>query len=148
MRTTFQESGQTAIDPDTLRAYREAQYLVTGEQPFTLRIGTHSAALASVHAARRVTGSTFITACNPHGVRLDSAANSQRHAALTAELEECGYATLAGWGADPTGHWPAEPSFLVLGIGLDAARTLGRQFEQNAIVWSAADATPQLVLLR
>jgi Protein of unknown function (DUF3293) len=50
--------------------------------------------------------------------------------------------------ADPTGKWPPEPSRLVLGIDLDTAGSLGRQFRQNGIVWVSANAVPTLVLLR
>ena len=31
---------------------------------------------------------------------------------------------------------------------LDDARSIGRHFNQDAIVWVGADATPQLILLR
>ena len=44
--------------------------------------------------------------------------------------------------------WPAEPSFLALGIDLVTAKILGRHFDQNALVWINDDAIPRLVLLR
>jgi hypothetical protein len=37
---------------------------------------------------------------------------------------------------------------LVFGLTLEAAKAMGRTLEQNAIVWSAADAIPRLILLR
>ena len=148
MRMTFQGPQDSVIDPQTLAAYRETDYHVDSDAPFTLRIGAASSALTALHAAHRVSGSAFITACNPLGRRLDATQNTHQQAALAAELEECGYPVLRGTGLDPTGAWPGEPSFLVLGMGLEAARSLGRQFRQNAIVWSGADATPQLILLR
>jgi hypothetical protein len=37
---------------------------------------------------------------------------------------------------------------LILGLDLEAARTLGNRMEQNAIVWIGADAVPELVLLK
>jgi len=55
---------------------------------------------------------------------------------------------LDGFGQDPAGKWTEEESFLVLGISLEAAKKLGNQFEQNAIVWSDSDAVPQLIMLR
>jgi hypothetical protein len=51
-------------------------------------------------------------------------------------------------GQHPSNAWAGEESFLCFGISLEAAKALGRRFEQNAIVWSAADAIPQLILLR
>jgi hypothetical protein len=37
---------------------------------------------------------------------------------------------------------------LVLGVDLNSAASLGRQFRQNGIVWVSANAVPTLVLLR
>ena len=53
-----------------------------------------------------------------------------------------------GAGADPTGAWPAEKSFLALGVGEEAARNLGNCFHQDAVVWVGPDAVPRLLLLR
>jgi hypothetical protein len=36
----------------------------------------------------------------------------------------------------------------VPGLTRTAAQQLGRQFEQNAIIWADADAIPELILLR
>ncbi len=138
----------SAIDPDTLRAYRETEYRVLGPTPFTLRNGEHSAPLAEMHAACQASSSAFITACNPHSVLLSEVENAQAQTALAHELAQAGLACLPGIGADPTGDWPVEPSFLVLGITQDAAEALARRFNQNAILWSGPDAVPQLVLLR
>ena len=138
----------SAIDPDTLQAYRATEYRVQGDPPFTLCIGEHSLPLAELHAARRAASSAFITACNPRSTLLSEIENAQRQALLAAELEEAGYAFLSGLGVDPTGDWPGESSFLVLDIGREAARTLSRQFNQNSLLWAGTDAVPQLLLLR
>jgi hypothetical protein len=53
-----------------------------------------------------------------------------------------------GDGADPSGQWPAERSYLAFGIDADAARELGRRFQQDAVIWIGKDAIPQLLLLR
>jgi hypothetical protein len=55
---------------------------------------------------------------------------------------------IEGAGYDPRGTWPEEKSFLVLGLDLETSRALGREFNQNAIVWAGTDAIPRLVLLR
>ncbi len=141
-------SQNSTIDPVTLRAYHDTEYRVVAGTPFELRIGEHSAPLAELYAARDVTCSAFITACNPQGTLLSAPENAQRLAALADDLEESGYAVLPGFGADPTGDWPGEPSFLVLDIGATAARSLGHQFGQNAVVWAGPDAVQQLLLLR
>jgi hypothetical protein len=44
--------------------------------------------------------------------------------------------------------WPAERSYFALDLGLEAARVIGIDLDQDAIVWVGADAIPQLILLR
>ncbi|SHL69343.1 Protein of unknown function [Nitrosospira sp. Nsp11] len=55
---------------------------------------------------------------------------------------------IEGEGFDPCGKWPAEKSFLALGLDLKESSALGKEFGQNAIVWAGADAIPRLILLR
>lgn len=114
----------------------------------TLLVGKPNAALAALHEVTHVESSAFITACNPFSKPFDAAANTQRQAALANELTHLGVKFIDGIGQHPSGEWPGEPSFLVLGISLAAAKELGARYEQNAIVWAGPDAVPQLVLLR
>ena len=39
------------------------------------------------------------------------------------------------------------PSVLVLGLSLEAAKTLGGRFEQNTVVWTWRNGVPELMLL-
>ena len=138
----------SSIPRDTIQAYLETHYQVLGETPATLRIGQFNPTLAMLHDACRVACSAFITACNPLSERLDPQANAARQDALAHELDALGLTRIAGVGQHPSNNWPGEASFLVLGVTLDAARALGDGHGQNAIVWSGADAVPQLILLR
>lgn len=138
----------SVIDVGLLRAYRETHYRVHGAEPFTLRVDEPSAALAAAHKRFRTDCSAFITACNPLSVDVGAKVNARRHIELGRELTRRGLAYVEGVGAHPTNRWPSEPSYLVFGLQLDAARTLGRELKQNAIVWSNADAVPRLILLR
>jgi hypothetical protein len=45
-------------------------------------------------------------------------------------------------------HLSGEASYLIFGLTLEAAKALRTRLEQNAIVWTGADAVPQLILLR
>jgi len=138
----------TILDAALVQAYRETAYQVQGPAPFTLQVGQASAALAAAHHQHGVDCSAFITACNPFSRRLDDAANADRHAALGRELRQRGLPSQEGLGRHPSGDWPGETSHLVLGLARDEACALGRALEQNAILWAAADAVPQLILLR
>ncbi|MDN7179919.1 DUF3293 domain-containing protein [Caballeronia sp. SEWSISQ10-4 2] len=136
------------IDRDTLRAYEETHYRVLGDAPATLRIGIPNPALAELHQAFSVDCSAFVTAANPFSALIDAKSNALRQTALADELHREGLRFIEGIGEHPSGQWPGEPSFLILGLPLDAAKQLGARHAQNAIVWCGADTAPQLILLR
>lgn len=138
----------TVIDAGLIQAYRETHYQVLGTGPFTLRVDEHSAALAAAHERFQTGCNAFITACNPFSEDVGAASNEQRHVDLRLELTRRGFTYIEGVGQHPSNQWPGEPSYLVFGLALEAARTLGRALKQNAIVWSGADAIPRLILLR
>jgi hypothetical protein len=138
----------SAIDAETLQAYRETDYRVLEGLPTTLHVDAPCPELLLLHARYQARCSAFITACNPRGRRAAAALNTQRQEALRGELSRRRLVALRGIGRHPTNKWPAEPSFLVMGMTRRAARELGRQFEQNALIWSGYDAVPELMLLR
>ena len=45
----------------------------------------------------------------------------------------------------PSNNWSGEVSVLVLGLDLEAAKTLARHYEQYAFVWASVDGMPELV---
>ena len=142
------EGSRSTIDASTIQAYLETEFRVLGDSPAILRVGVHCPELAVLHNEHRTDCSAFITACNPLSKRLDKATNAQRQAALTMELKKRSLTFIEAVGQHPSNQWPSEPSFLVLGLRAEAAQKVGLQFEQNAIIWSGADALPQVILLR
>ncbi len=138
----------SAIAPETVRAFLETEYHVLAEIPFILRVGVASAELQKSHERQKVCCSAFLTACNPFSKAFDTATNAVRQSALAGEISRRRLPCLQGIGKHPCNDWPGEASILVFGLELDAARTLAMQFEQNALVWSDADCVPQLILLR
>ncbi len=136
------------IDAGTIQAYRETEYRVHGDEPFTLRIGEANPVLAAMHKRRRMDCSAYVTAHNPYSQVLGDAANAQRHTELGRELRQRSLVALEGMGQHPSNRWPGEVGFLIVGLTLEAAKALGARHEQNAIVWSGIDAVPQLILLR
>ncbi|QIE24966.1 DUF3293 domain-containing protein [Caballeronia sp. SBC2] len=138
----------SAIDPDTLRAYEETHYRVLGDAPATLRIGHANSGLAKLHRVFGVNCSAFLTAANPFSTLINATANAIRQASLAEQLDRMGLRRIEGIGEHPVGTWPGEPSFLVLGMTLSDAKQLGAQHGQNAIVWCGPDTVPQLILLR
>ena len=136
------------IDPATVLAYQQTEYRVLGDVPAVLQVGVRCAQLALLQRLHQTDCSAFVTACNPRGELLEQPINARRQAALALEISRLGRLAIDGIGQHPAGGWPPEPSFLVPGLTREAAQQLGRQFEQNAILWSDADAVPELILLR
>ncbi len=141
-------SAMSTIPQATIDAYLETHYHVFGDSPTSLQIGIASAVLAEIHRMHRVSASAFITAWNPLSQALSGEENAARQRVLALELTHRGLAFIDGIGQHPLGTWPGEASCLVLGCSLDVAKELGEAHGQNAIVWSGADAVPQIVLLR
>ena len=136
------------IDACLMKAYRETNYRVHGAEPFTLRVDEPSSALAAAHERMRTDCSAFITACNPFSEDAGAASNAQRHAGLGLELARRRLNHIEGIGQHPSNAWPGEASYLVFGLELESAITLGRALDQNAIIWTGADAVPRLIPLR
>jgi hypothetical protein len=139
---------QSVIDQATVEAYRQTDYRVDCATPFVLRIGQFSVELLTAHKRHGVSCSAYVTACNPFSHGLDRLTNAARQAELENELLRRGLPYAGGTGQHPSNGWPGEDSFLVFGLTLDGAKELGCRHEQNAVIWSGADATPQLILLR
>jgi hypothetical protein len=139
---------ESLIDPETIQAFRETPFRVHGNNPFTLRVGEVSTALAAEYERHRVDCSAYITACNPFSKIVDDSENAERHTALSVELDLRNMAFVEGVGQHPSNQWPGEASFLVFGLTLEAAKALGTRLDQNAIIWAGSDAVPQLILLR
>jgi hypothetical protein len=138
----------SGLDLVLVTAYRETEYRVTEGASFVLKVDEPCPALIGLYRAQNVSCAAFITACNPFSRELTDAENAVRQTDLAAELKRRGLSYLEGVGQHPSGGWPGEPSFLALGLALEAAKSLGKDYEQNAIIWCGADAVPNLVLLR
>ncbi|MCG3775935.1 MAG: hypothetical protein JW395_2783 [Nitrospira sp.] len=142
------EAEKSVIDPSTIAAYKETDYNVDASSPFVLRVDEACKELEIHFKKARVDCCAYITAVNPFSKNLDEASNAGRQADLERELKHRCLAFIPGIGQHPSNQWPGEPSFLVLGLSLEAAKTMGRKYEQNALVWAGPDMTPRLILLR
>jgi hypothetical protein len=143
---------QSDVSDQLIAAYQSANYRVERScETFILRIDRYSEPLARLFEASGHHCATFVTACNPWGILQTFEANRAATVRLASRLGQLApHAGLVfeGAGYDVQGKWLEEKSFLVLGLDLDAACALGREFRQNAIVWAGPDAVPGLVLLR
>ncbi len=139
----------TQIHPDKVRAYLATTYrLGHGEQDIALTIGQRSDRLAALFVDKGDDCGVFLTAYNPHGALKSDEANERAHARLATRLAGLGIESIEGSGSEAGTDWPAERSYFALGLGLEAARVIGTDLDQDAIVWVSADAIAQLILLR
>lgn len=138
----------SAISTATIQAYRTTHFVVKGPTPFVLHIGIKSSPLLSLYGETECDCCAYLTACNPYSEALSDSANAKKQARLERDLETQGWRFFLGLGEHPSGDWPGEPSFLVLGMSREEGKAFGARYEQNAIVWCGADAVPELVVLR
>ena len=131
-----------------IQSFLETHYHVGGASPFVLQIDIVCDALKALYRQSNTDCCAYVTACNPFSHPVDDATNADRQAALLRELKARSLTFIEGVGQHPSGNWPGEPSYLVLGLSLEAAEALGQRYEQNAIVWCGSDAKPELVMLR
>jgi hypothetical protein len=136
------------ISPLTIKAYLETDYCISGEYPFVLRVGVANEPLAKLFKQLKKNCGVYVTAFNPFSIDSGESANAARQIELEQELIRRNLTFLYGIGKHPSGEWPAETSYFVLGLSLDAAKALGKKYDQNAVVWCGSDAIPKLVLLR
>ena len=141
-------SNSTNLPPDLIKAYKNTDFTVKSEVPFSLKIDVFNEHLVLIYREYSVNTACFITAYNPFGETVSQTDNSiaQQHLLKDIEASELPY--FKGIGSDPSGEWEGEPSFLALGISKKSAEALGIKYIQNAIVWCADDCTPELLLLR
>ena len=139
---------KSELDASLVTAYRETEYQISEGESFVLRVDEPCPALLGLYRAKNVSCAAFVTACNPFSRELTDAENAVRQTELAAELRRRGLNYFQGVGQHPSEDWPGEPSFFVLGLALEAAKSLGKDYEQNAFIWCGPDAVPSLVVLR
>ncbi len=136
------------IAKSLIASYRNTHYQMgTGTDAILLQIDQYSAALAKFLVASQQSGTAIISAYNPGSQLQSNEDNLAAHQSLKHCLNHHSYPMIESLNIDPADIWPAEKSFFVSGLDLDTARSLGRQFNQNAIVWIGGDAIPRLILL-
>jgi len=113
-----------------------------------LQIGIANVQLQDCYSTCQVQCAAYITAWNPYSEATDLDQNRRLQSLLAVELKTMNLHFFEGIGQHSSGTWPGEESFLVLGLKLNEAISLGNKYRQNAIVWCDRDAIPKLILLR
>ena len=90
----------------------------------------------------------LLTACNPLGQLCEPHENEERMQRCQQALAQDGWSFIPAFGRDPLGLWPGEDSLLIWHMGRSQAREWGLRWQQNAVLWMDAQATPELLVLR
>lgn len=130
------------------QAYQQTLYEVFAKDAtIQLRVNSRNTALDRLLLQHKVVAGALITAHNPYSQPLSLQDNHQRNQTLVNTLQAMGLPTLPAVGRDESGHWPPEKSLFVLGISRTNAIDLGRQFEQNAILYGELAQPVELLWL-
>src|SRR5438128_11436757 len=122
-----------------LEAYRWTTFIAdTPKGHLRLRVGQRCSELDALLAGHGITTWAYVTAFNPGSVPLTAEENTARQRRLERSVAELGLTSYHGEGIGDDRRWSAEPSLLILGIGREEAKRLGREFGQLAIVYGEA----------
>ena len=130
-------------DASIIEHYKSTHYYVDGiDEPIMIgRISPQIDALLQSHSLNQW---AYITAYNPMSRPCTNHENEERNRALRSLLDE--YLVIEGKGIGMNREWPAEHSFFIGGITLDAAVKLAIQFEQRAIVYGILHQKAELII--
>jgi N-formylglutamate amidohydrolase len=129
-----------------IEAYRSTCFeAVTPRGRITLKIDQPSPPLDMLLANSSTASWAFITAWNPRSATTSAAENQHRNRVLREKLRSLELPTFEGLGLPSDPGWEPEESFLVLGVSKELAADLGREFDQNAIVWGEIQGPAMLI---
>lgn len=125
-------------------AYLAAEYRVDDPRlRCELNIGLPCAALSDWLRQQDYGSAAFVTAWNPRSAPRSANQNSRAQQRLRAAISALGLPALEAVGRSRVDDY-REPSLLVPGLPLEAARVLMRRFKQNAFLWCDAEGCPRL----
>ena len=132
------------ISKELLMAYQTTCYSILNPK-IDIYLNKENEELNRFLKANHFTSWCFITAWNPFSKALPLEENKALNLLLEQDLKA--YNVFTAEGKDSDGNWPPEISFFVGNISADHAITLGKKYNQNAIVFSAFDKKAALITL-
>ena len=125
------------MDATLLEHYKNTDYwFVVNGQKITLSVGSTNSDFDLLCRDDNCKTGAFITAFNPHSSLLSISENRDRNQLLEADISNLkGIRYFYGAGEDRDNQWPAEESFMVLGLSQQTVIDLARRYQQNAFLW-------------
>lgn len=130
---------------ELIQAYKETDFNVY-EPKITIKVGQVNQELDLLLQSHNCITWAYITAWNPYSELTDDTTNEEKNNQLGNDLTE--YILLAGEGVGSDQSWQPEKSFLILGIALEEAIRIGKEYRQNAIVVGKIHEEPQLIWIK
>ena len=106
----------TKISTCLIKSYKNANYHVFANPPFTLKIDQPSKPLKRLFDMEKQNTAAFISPCNPFGNLSPHSENLARETILIEILNQKSKKFFRGVGEDPLGKWPEELSILIMNI--------------------------------
>ena len=129
-----------------LKAYRRTTFTAdTPKGRLRLRVSQHCPELDALLAGHEVATWAYVTAFNPGSEPLTVEENTARQRRLERSVAKLGLVSYPGEGIGDDRRWPPEPSLLILGIGREKAKRLGRELGQIAILYGEARGGVELL---
>ncbi len=133
------------ITNDLILAYTNTKFHVF-IPAIAIEIGKRNEELDALIKKDGQTEWAYLTAYNPYSKELSDKENLQRQSQLLSKISCYKFYEGEGVGEDST--WKPERSILIVGITKNEAISLGREFEQNAIVYGTINEVPELIILQ
>ena len=127
-----------------LEAYKNTKYIVF-EPTLTIEIGKFKQDVDKLLLKHNSNEWAFITAYNPYSRVLTEEENKVLHNKLKELTAK--YVTFEGHGVGQDPTWEPELSLFIIGISKGDASKIGKEFEQNAIVYGEVNNPPELLIL-
>ena len=133
------------ISQELQSIYTQTIYRVCLEgKDILLRVGMKSKEMNLLLEKLEKEKFAFITAANPFSLLKSEEDNKKLNQKLEDKIKEKKYFYIKGIGESPDGNWKEE-SFCILGIDLEEAKFLSKEFSQNAFLFGKKNTITDLI---
>ncbi|WMX15751.1 MULTISPECIES: DUF3293 domain-containing protein [unclassified Aureispira] len=130
------------------QAYLSTTYEVYNqEEIYQLRIKKENELFLSFCEREGIKTWAIITAYNPYSKECSLEMNQANNEQLKQTLIDTKCIFFEANGVPDNSSWEAEKSYFVCNLSLESGKEIGRQYQQNAIVYGGENRAPQLVWL-
>ena len=127
--------------------YKEALYQIKNFPDVRIRPGYKNPSIDDLLNKYQVDRGAIITPYNPRSKKLSVEENEAKLLLFKHQILQLGLPYLDTVSSDEQGDW-LEYGVLVMGIDLIKAREIGREYEQNALIYMQSNSAPEVIWIR